>query len=292
VTLTFSATLRRGCCAAVASLALCAAIEARSAAAEPTPAELEALQAALGRGAFSEAIDQLEQWSDQGHVHATLSFDRGVAYLGRAESSARKAADLGQAAAAFEEALSLDPSDEEARVVLGRIRETISEQRAKEHVSGVVARPRLLRALTGLVSENVWAGAALLGSVLLALGLAGRLFRKSREARLSGAILAVAGGILSGLGGGMAAAAQHLRQHFTPAVVVVAEARLLDSEGRPVSAARGPSALEAAGDRVPEGSLVHIVESRGALAKVEWGDDVAWLSAGQLRKIAGPGAGG
>jgi len=258
-----------------------------SAAAAPPPnVDLGALQAALGKGAFSEAIDQLEQWSDQGLVHPTLSFDRGVAYLGRAESSARKPADLGQAAAAFEEALALDPSDEEARVVLGRIRETVSEQRTKEHAQGVVARPRLLRALMGLIGEEVWAGSALLGSLLLGIGLAGRLFLKSHEARLSGAIAAVAGSLLLLGGAGMAAAGQHLRRHFAPAVVIVEEARLLDPEGRPVSGARGPSALDAAGDRVPEGSLVYIAEARGALVKVEWGDGVAWLNAAQVRKIA------
>jgi hypothetical protein len=258
-----------------------------SASAAPPPGmDLGALQAVLARGAFSEAIDQLEQWSDQGFVHPTLSFDRGVAYLGRAESSAHKPSDLGQAAAAFEEALALDPSDEEARVVLGRIRETVSEQRAKEHASGVVARPRLLRALTALIGEEVWAGAALLGSLLLGAGLVGRLFRRSHEVRLGGAIAAVAGFCLLFAGAGMAAAGRHLRRNFSPAVVIVQEARLLDGEGRPVSSARGPSALDAAGDRVPEGSLVYIAESRGALVKVEWGDDVAWLNAGQVRKIA------
>src|SRR6185295_19429059 len=123
--------LRQAGAAAVCAALLLAGLALAGAAAPPHAAappsvDLAALQAALGRGAFSEVIDQLEQWSDQGLVHPTLSFDRGVAYLGRAESSAHKPSDLGQAAAAFEEALALDPSDDEARVVLGRIRETIS----------------------------------------------------------------------------------------------------------------------------------------------------------------------
>jgi hypothetical protein len=71
-------------------------------------------------------------------------------------------------------------------------------------------------------------------------------------------------------------------------VVIVEEARLLDGSGRPVSGARGPSAQDAVGDRVPEGSLVYIAESRGALVKVEWGDDMAWLNAAQVRRIASP----
>jgi hypothetical protein len=258
----------------------------RPSAAEPPSVDLAALQALLGKGAFSEVIDQLEQWSDQGLVHPTLSFDRGVAYLGRAESSAHKPSDLGQAAAAFEETLALDPSDDEARVVLGRIRETISERRAKEHASAVVARPRLLRAFSGLVGDEVWAASALLGSLLLGVGLAGRLFTRSHEMRLGGAIAAVAGAFLLLLGGGMAGAEQHLRRHFAPAVVIVEEARLLDAEGRPVSGARGPSALDAAGDRVPEGSLVYIAAARGGLVQVEWGDERAWLNAAQVRRLA------
>ena len=271
-----------------AAWALCVRLAAADAATDSAPpsVDLAPLDAAIAKGSFSEAIDQLEQWSDQGLVHPTLSFDRGVAYLGRAESSARKPSDLGQAAAAFEEALALDPADDEARDVLGRIRETISELRGKEHASSVVARPRLLRALTGLIGEDVWAGTALLGSLLLAAGLAVRLFLRSHEMRLSGSIAAVAGGFLLALGGGMAAAGQHLRRSFSPAGVIVEEARLLDAQGRPISVARGPSAQDAAGDRVPEGSLVYIAEARGALVKVEWGDDMAWLNAAQVRRIA------
>jgi hypothetical protein len=257
-----------------------------AAGAAPPSVDLAPLDAAIAKGSFSEVIDQLEQWSDQGLVHPTLSFDRGVAYLGRAESSAHKPSDLGQAAAAFEEALALDPDDDEARTALGRIRETISEQRTKEHASSVVARPRLLRALTGLIGEDVWAGTALLGSLLLALGLGGRLFLRSHEMRLSGSIVAVAGGFLLALGGSMAAAGQHLRRSFSPAVVIVEEARLLDGQGRPISVAHSPSAQDAVGDRVPEGSLVYVAESRGALVKVEWGDDMAWLIAAQVRRLA------
>jgi hypothetical protein len=255
----------------------------------PSAAELEALRTALEGGAFSDAIDRLELWSDQGMLDATLSFDRGVAYLGRAESTAKRASDLGQAVAGFEEALALDPSDDEARLALGRIREVLSERRAKD-AAGVVARPRLLRALTGLVGENVWAGLAVFGSLLVSLGLGGRLFARSLEVRLGGAIAAASGLFFLLVGAGLTAAGHHLREHFVPAVVIVDQARLLDAEGRPVSGgARGPSSLGAAADRVPEGSLVYIAETRGGLVRVEWGDDEAWLNAAQLRRVGGRG---
>src|SRR5690606_2494176 len=108
-----------------------------------SPEDLAKIQASLERGAFSDAIAELELWSDRGVVHPDLSFDRGVAYLGRAESPAKRRADLGQAVAAFEEALQLAPGDEEAAIILGRIRAELDAGRDKRASAGVVARPRL-----------------------------------------------------------------------------------------------------------------------------------------------------
>lgn len=250
----------------------------------PSAEELGRVQSALDRGAFSEAIDQLELWSDQGIVHPDLSFNRGVSYLGRAESSAKRPADLGQAVAAFEEAAHLNPDDSEADVVLERIRGAISERHAKG--DGVVARPRLLRALLDLVGENVWAFLAVIGSMSLSVGLGARLLMRSHRARLAGAITGVVGLLFLVLGGGMTAAGRHLRTRYSPAVVIVEEARLHDADGRTFNAARGPSALGEAGDRVPEGSLVYVAGARGALLEVEWGDMRAWLNAREVRRLA------
>lgn len=263
-------------------------LSARAFAEVPPPSEQELgrVHSALERGAFSEAIDQLELWSDQGIVHPDLSFNRGVSYLGRAESSARRPADLGQAAAAFQEALHLNPDDSDAELVLTRIRATISERRAKSEGAGVVARPRLLRALLDLVGENVWAVFAGLGSMALSLGLGARLLLRSHRARLAGAITASVGLLLLLLSAGMTAAGRHLRTQYLPAVVIVEEARLHDADGRPFSVTRGPSTLSEAGDRVPEGSLVYIAATRGGLVEVEWGDMRAWLSARELRRLA------
>lgn len=274
-------------CTLLAALLLATVGGARAGAPLPSAAELANVKAAIERGAFSDAVDQLEAWSDHGIVHPDLSFDRGVAYLGRAESPAARRADLGQAAAAFEEAAQLDPSDDEARTAAERIRAAIAEKRTKRE-GGVVARPRLLRALLDLVGENVWAGLAAFGSLLLTLGLVARLFFQARPTRLAGTSVAVVGAACVALGGGMAFAGASLRARFTPAVVIVEEARLLDASGRPFVDARGPSALGEAGDRVPEGSLVHVAEARGALVRVEWGDVEAWLSSRELRRLARP----
>jgi hypothetical protein len=281
---------RRGWIAALLLCGLCMlGTNARAEASLPSAEALAAVQAALGRGAFSEAIDQLELWSDQGAVHPDLSFDRGVAYLGRAESPASRRADLGQSAAAFQEALSLDPGDEEAARALERIRQLISEKRAKQQNAGVVARPRLLRALLGLIDENLWAGLAGVGALLLTSGLIGRLLLpRSHQVRLASGIAGVVGLLFLLLGGGMAAAGAHLRSHYLPAVVIVEEARLHDAAGQPFSNSRGPSTLGETGDRVPEGSLVHIAGSEGAQVRIEWGDSEAWLNARELRRLATP----
>lgn len=260
---------------------------ARAQAAEmPSPEELAQVRAALERGAFSEAIDRLELWSDRGVVHPDLSFNRGVAYLGRAESSARRRADLGQAVAGFEEALHLSPGDDEAAVIAERVRSAIMERRAKRDDAGVVARPRLLRALLELVGENVWAGLGALGSFALTFALLARLTSRAHRVRFGAAIVAVVSALFLVLGAGMALAGVRLRAGSAPAVVIVEEARLLDAEGRPYAARRGPSTLRETGDRVPEGALVHVSDARGPLVRVEWGDTEAWLNARELRRLA------
>lgn len=273
---------------ACASIAGCLALACDAGADVPAPSseELAQVQASLERGAFSEAIAQLELWSDQGVVHPDVSFDRGVAYLGRAESPASRGSDLGQAAAAFEEAAWLDANDDEATLILERIRGAIAERRDKRAKDGVVARPRLSRALLDLVSENVWAGLGALGALALSLGLGLRLGTSSHRARLAGGIAAVVGLLLGSLGAGMALVGHRLRASTSPAVVIVEQARLRDGEGRPLAPARGASSAGEAADRVPEGTLVHISGERGSLVKIEWGDGEAWLEARQVRRLA------
>lgn len=253
---------------------------------EPTAADLERVRAALEKGAFSEAIGELELWSDRGVLHPDLSFDRGVAYLGRAESPAKRRADLGQAVAAFEEARHLDPEDDEAALIIERIRESISSERAKRDADDVVARPRFTRALLGLVGEDVFAALGALGSLLLSLGAGVWLWARSQRARLAGGIAAAFGLVLGTLGAGMAYAGLRQRSGSAPAVVVVEEARLQGADGQPLKVARGASTVGEASDRVPEGTLVHIRAERGVLLQVEWGDYDAWLNARDVRRLA------
>jgi hypothetical protein len=241
------------------------------------------VDAACQRGAFSEAVDQLEALSDRGVVHPAVSFNRGLVYLRRAESPNKQRTDLGQAAAGFQEANELDPSDEEAATLLERVREQISERRASRASSDpLMARPRLVRAVLGLIGEDVWAVLALLGSLALTVGLALRLWARSRNAQLSGGVVSAVGLAFLLLGGGMAAAARHLRVSTSPAVVIAEQAQLLDDAGRPMSSA----SRRDVGSVIPEGSAVYIKETRGALAFVEWGDLDAWVNLRDLRRLA------
>jgi hypothetical protein len=256
-----------------------------SAAADEPPAldaVMAQVDAACQRGAFSEAVDQLEALSDRGVVHPAVSFDRGLVYLRRAESPNKQRTDLGQAAAAFQEASELDPSDEEAATLLERVREQISERRASRSNDPMMARPRLVRAVLGLIGENIWALLALLGSIALTAGLALRLWAHNRNARLSGSVVSAIGLVLLVLGGGMAAAARQLRLSTSPAVVIAEQAQLLDAAGRPVSSA----SHREVGNVIPEGSAVYVKETKGALAFVEWGELDAWVNLRELRRLA------
>lgn len=259
-----------------------------AAGAQPNPAAVMArVHAAWERGALSEAIDELEFLSDQGVVHPAVSFNRGLAYLRRAESPHAQRNDWGQAVAGFEEALALEPSDSEAELLLERVREAMAQRRARQSNEPLMARPRLLRAVLGLIGENVWAAVALFGSALLTVALGLRFWSRGSSLRLTAGVLGAIGIVLLPLGAGMAAGARRLRLGTTPAVVVNEQAALLDAAGRPVSAAAPREAGGVVGSAaIPEGSAVYIKETRGSLAFVEWGDNDVWVSLRDLRRLA------
>ena len=232
---------------------------------------------ALERGAWDEAIDQLELLADQGFVHPDASFNRAVAYIERARTPAARPGDLGRAAAALTETLELRPGDAEAELALERVQSEIARRRARDGDQPVMARPSLARAVAGLLPERVWAIAAAVGSLALTVGLA-LAWGSHRRRRLAGWITASIGGVLFVLFGALVLAARHHRLTSQPAVVVVPEARLLDDQGSPVAAGRENSS-------VPEGASVYVLERRGPLARVEWGTTEGWVAISQLRVI-------
>jgi hypothetical protein len=258
---------------------------ARTAHAEPgadSVREFAAANQALKRGAYGEAIDTLELLADHGFVHPDASFDRAVAYVERARSSAAAPGDLGRAAAALCEVLILRPDDDAAEAGLSRIRAEISRRHAREGSAPVLARPSLGRAVTSLFDENTWALVAVSGSLLLALGLALRRFVNRTSAALAGAVGIGLGALLLIAGASMTAGARHFRLTSSPAVIVVEEAHLLDESGKPLTQKSGA----ADSVTIPEGASVYVLERRPTLDRVEWGSTEGWVSPGQLQILA------
>ena len=264
-------------------LGLVATLTPRARAADADSArDFAAASDALKRGAYTEAIDTLELLADRGFVHPDASFNRAVAYVERARSSAAAPGDLGRAAAALSEVLELRPNDDDAEVGLSRIRAEISRRHSREGVAPVMARPSLGRAATSLFDENAWAGIALVGCLLLTVGLALRRFVRRTSASLAGAIGIGLGAVLLIVGASMAAGARHFRLTSSPAVIVTEEARLLDESGKPLPQKRGAADSMS----VPEGATVYVLERRPSFFRVEWGSSEGWVTPGQVRILA------
>ncbi|HLV68361.1 MAG TPA: hypothetical protein VKY73_21240 [Polyangiaceae bacterium] len=244
--------------------------------------EITQAEAALERGAFDEAIDRLELAADRGVVHPDVSYARARAYVERARSSAARAGDLGRAAAALEETLHLRPSDDTAEKALEKIRAEISRRRARTGASPVIQRPAIGRAVADLLPENVWAGVAAFGALVLTLGLSARHVLRRRTIEIAAAVGVVAGLVFGVVGGALAGLSRYYRTTSRPAVVVVAEARLLDADGRPLPR-RGESE-----NAVPEGALVHVRGQADGLSDIEWGTVRGFVSSAQVRLLASP----
>lgn len=258
---------------------------ARAAAADASPEELfrEAV-ASLQRGAFDDAVDRFESLADRGFVHPDASFNRAVAYVERARSSAARPGDLGRAVAALEETLAARPNEPEAEHALERIRGEIARRRARQGADPVMAKSSLSRAVVSALPERIWALFAALGSLLAAAGMAARSLARGPRLRLSGTTAAAIGALLLVAGGGFARAARHYRLTSRPAVVVVPDARLLDEAGRPLSQKGGqPEHVSA-----PEGTSLYVRERKGGLARIEWGTTEAWIAASQLYVVPAP----
>lgn len=250
---------------------------------EETNAEtalFEKAVAALQSGAFQEAIDNLELLSDRGFSNPAASFDRALAYLDRANSPQARNGDLGQAAAGFEEALAQNPNEPDASTALEHLRKEIARRQARAGDAPLDARPSLSRAVVGALGENTWFMLAAVGSLLLAFGMALRLWARAAPAQIASLLMIACGGVLLPLGGGLAYAARTHRLHTSPAVVISASARLLDAAGMPVA----PGALGSA--EVGEGARVDVLETKGPLARISWGASDGWVRAAELRRLA------
>jgi len=252
---------------------------ARARAETPEQAYAAAL-AALAKGADNEAIDRLELLADQGVVNANASLARAAAYLARADSNNSEPGDLGRAAAALSEALLLRPDDAQADRALEAVQAEIARRKSKQRES-VVVRPRLSRAIAGLLPEQAWAILAALSSLAVAAGIVLRRLAARPLLRLSAVVSISVGSALLVVFGSAAYAAEQFRVTSQPAVVVVSEARLTNENGRPLPSKRGADTTT-----VPEGATVYVKDRREGRCLVEWGSTDGWLSLSEVRILA------
>lgn len=272
----------------VAGLSICLTLIAGSAVAatdsDVAPeVQFEQAAAAVERGAFSEALLRLERLSDNGFVHPDASFNRGLAYLQRAESTQAQPGDRGQAVAAFLEAVALS-DDADAQRLVSATRQEISRNRAARGKDPVVVAPPLGRAVSGLFTVSTWAVLSLGASLLLSAALLVRASAHSTRRLIADIVAWVSGGLLA-LCGSLYALAYHYESTSRDAVVVVENATLRDSQGKPLLA----RALDTDSADVPEGARVFVISRSGRLVQVQWGGSQAWLRDTELRVLARPG---
>jgi hypothetical protein len=237
--------------------------------------------AALKKGAPTESIQAFELLSDRGVLHPDISYDRAVAYATRGRSPQAKPGDLGRAAFALSEALTLAPGDAAARTLLDRVDHELSRSRSQRGSPSLLARARLSRAIVGLLAEDTWAVASLFCSAVTTLGLLLVLGARAHRARLTGSIVLVIGLVL-GLGSvaGLVLARRE-RLDTRSGVVVASEARLLDATGAALTRAR-----VSAQDRViPEGARVLVKGRSDRLLLVEWGNLDAYVSPTEVQLL-------
>jgi hypothetical protein len=255
-----------------------------SASAATASAEDEALFGSavghLREGKAGEAIFDLEALADHGVVDATVSFDRGLAYLARVRAGAEQPGDLGQAAHGLAEARELT-SDRalaaEATRALGLVRAEVGRRRVRageavEFDPGMALGPSFLR----LLPEDGWAGMAVFGSLALGVALFAWRGAKDRRIRMAGIVSACLGALLVVVGTASAFAARQQRLTVTPGVVVGPGAHAADDRG--IVLAGAPV--------IPEAADVEIVARRTGWTQLRWGKLVVWVPSGAVRAVA------
>lgn len=226
----------------------------------------------LEAGKIEESLSLLEGAADRGLVHPDLSFNRGFAYLKRAESPAAAPGDLGQAIASFSEALKLRPSDPEATSGLERAQILLSQRTNLEHTTGSLD-DSIFRPLMAQVPPLPPAIVAGLGAALLCGAWLGRLITKEKPRTLAIGLV----GLTLWLAGALVYAGRlYALSSQSDAIVISARAELRDEAGRTL---RGT-------DGLPQGTRVRVKETRGRLSRIESGRGDLWVDAADLRRLA------
>jgi hypothetical protein len=269
--------------AIVASVSL-SAPWARAQAVSPPDEAPEALFAeatrALQDGRAGDAIAGYEALADRGVVDAVASYDRGLAYSMRIRIGAEQPGDLGRAVHGFEEALDLSQDarlDDDARRALVVVRSEVARRRVRAGQPVEVDPSRsLARALSRLLSEDVWSWSCLLAAVALGAGLFLRWLGRSSRARVAGGVTSGVALPVLAVAVAMTLAVRHDRGNLREAVVIGAAARPTDQRGIAVAGAVP----------LPEGARVEIIAAEGGTSRVRFGATDVWVASSALREIA------
>lgn len=204
---------------------------------------------------FGAAIREAEAAADSDVVDADLSFNRGLAYLRRGQTTTAEPGDLAQAAAGFAEALQLRPNDAEAERGLEQARIVIAQDRSQKGTSPEASNLGILERVLLALPPLALAIVAGLGSLALCVGL---ILLASRHAtrKTTGAITTLVGSLMMlpcllvfGL-------RQTLFDGSTVAVVIADSAEVVDESGKRIA---GRAAYR-------KGTLLHLGPKQGGLA--------------------------
>lgn len=245
---------------------------ANARAAEPS-AVFERATRALEDGQPALAIAQLESLADGGFRHPTVAYHRGLAYLRRAESPQAEPGDLGQAAAGFREALTLDSRDADASRGLEEVRLQVARRSGKAQALDTDTVGLGLRALLA-VSPFVCALLALVASAIATLGLC-LCFFGPPALRRAGLFAAAIGAAALLLSAPIYFLSQKARDSSRIGIVVAPRATLFDEGGRALG---GVAPL-------PEGAEVRLVGERGGLVEIALQEGSSWVERRQLRVL-------
>jgi hypothetical protein len=235
---------------------------------------------ALHDGRAGDAVVAFEALADRGAVDPVSSYDRGLAYAERVRIGGESPGDLGRAIHGFEEARELSNDGrlvDDATKALMVARSEVARRRLRAGQPVEVDPSRSLsRALSRLLSENVWAWLCVATSSALTAGLFVRWLSKAPRARVGGGVTAGVSMPLLVVAVGMTLAVRHDRLHLREAVVVTSAARPLDARGIAVP---GATAL-------PEGARVEVIATEGGSTRVRFGSTDEWIASGSLRDLA------
>jgi len=257
-----------------------AEVPAAPAATENVDADFAHASEALAGGRAGDAIALFEALADRGVVDENVSFDRGLAYAERVRMGAEQPGDLGRAAHGFEEARSLAQSkalERDAVSALGAIRTEVARRRARSGTgTEVEPNPSVGELIVRLASEDAWAVAAALASLIAGIGLYVRAEATRRRMKISGSTAFAVAAPLCVAFALLAWTARENRLTMREAVVVNPNARPLDARGIAL-----PNA-----NPLPEGARLRTLNVSTGSTEIQWGALHAWVPSAAVRAIA------